>query len=287
MGRLEDDLGACRRAFLILWSGDVDRAEVGDRGGHDDDVGGVARSADRGLHLGRGLDAGPPRRRRATGRSTVVTSVTSAPRARGLVGQGVALLARGAVADEAHRVDRLAGAAGGDEHPQAGQVAGRRATRSTAATIASGSARRPAPTSPPARRPVSGGTTMHAPLGAACARLSCTAGCSHISVCMAGQTTHRRPGGEQRGGEQVVGDARGVGTEQAGGGRARPRSGRRPGRGGCAGWGRRSSHSEVCTGSEASAEKVVSPTKRVAPSVRTGATWAPASTRRRQTSTAL
>ncbi len=48
-----------------------------------------------------------------------------------------------------------------------------------------------------------------------------------------------------------------------------------------------SSHNEVWTGSDARAEKVVAPTKWVAPSVSTGATWAPASTRRRQTSMAL
>ena len=48
-----------------------------------------------------------------------------------------------------------------------------------------------------------------------------------------------------------------------------------------------SSNSDVRAGSEARAEKVVRPTKRVAPSVSTGSTWAPASTRRRHTSTAL
>ncbi len=53
------------------------------------------------------------------------------------------------------------------------------------------------------------------------------------------------------------------------------------------GMGDSSSQSEVCTGSEARAENVVSPTKRVAPSVMIGDTWAPASTRRRHTSTAL
>ena len=44
------------------------------------------------------------------------TSVTWAPARRGLRRDGVALLARAAVADEADRVDRLAGAAGGDQH---------------------------------------------------------------------------------------------------------------------------------------------------------------------------
>ena len=46
-------------------------------------------------------------------------------------------------------------------------------------------------------------------------------------------------------------------------------------------------HNESCAGSEANAEKVTAPTKRVASWVRTGVTCTPASTRRRQTSTAL
>ncbi len=48
-----------------------------------------------------------------------------------------------------------------------------------------------------------------------------------------------------------------------------------------------SSHRLVCTGSLASAESVVRPMKCSAPAVITGTTCAPASTRRRQTSTAL
>ena len=50
------------------------------------------------------------------------------------------------------------------------------------------SARRPSPASPPASRPVSGPTTW-TPRRRSVARLSCTAGCSHISVCMAGATS--------------------------------------------------------------------------------------------------
>ena len=46
--------------------------------------------------------------------------------------------------------------------------------------------------SPPASRPSSGGT-MLTPRRASVARLSCTAGCSHISVCMAGATTTGDP----------------------------------------------------------------------------------------------
>src|SRR5271165_7296703 len=47
------------------------------------------------------------------------------------------------------------------------------------------------------------------------------------------------------------------------------------------------SHRPICAGSEAKASKVTLPTNRVARSVRTGATWMPASTSRRQISTAL
>ena len=81
---------------------------------------------------------------------------------------------------------------------------------------------------------------------------------------------HRGPGGEQGGGEQVVGDAGGVGADEPGGGRARPAPGRPSGRAGCAGSAQGSSHSEVRTGSEASAEKVTAPTNRVASAVSTG-----------------
>ncbi len=45
--------------------------------------------------------------------------------------------------------------------------------------------------------------------------LSCTAACSHISVCMAGANDDGSPGGEQHVGEQVVADAAGVETEDA------------------------------------------------------------------------
>ncbi len=56
------------------------------------------------------------------------------------------------------------------------------------ATMVAGSARRPAPESPPASGPSSGSTTS-TPRRRRVARFSSTAGCSHISVCMAGQTS--------------------------------------------------------------------------------------------------
>ena len=53
------------------------------------------------------------------------------------------------------------------------------------------------------------------------------------------------------------------------------------------GMGSGESNSDVRAGSDASAENVSAPTKRRASSVSTGATWAPPSTSRRQTSIAL
>ena len=100
----------------------------------------------------------------------------------------------------------------------------------------------------------------------------------------------RRGGGQQDVDEQVVGDAGGVGAEEAGGGRGHQHHVGRPGQGDV---GHRlpspesSDHSEVRTRSDASADRVTAPTKRSASAVITGTTWAPASTRRRQTSTAL
>ena len=103
----------------------------------------------------------------------MLTSVTLAPR--GLVGQGVALLARRAVAHEAHRVDRLAGAAGRHHDVQAGEVAagaergldtGHDGVRRGEAALARVA---------PGRRP-SSGPTMWTPRRASVAMLSCTAG---------------------------------------------------------------------------------------------------------------
>ena len=60
--------------------------------------------------------------------------------------------------------------------------------RSAAATMSAGSARRPLPISPPARRPASG-STICTPRERNNSIFASTAGCSHISVCIAGHTT--------------------------------------------------------------------------------------------------
>ena len=122
---------------------------------------------------------------------------------------------------------------------------------------------------------------------AAARRLSCTDGVlPHLGV-HGRAHQHRGPGGEQDVGEQVVADARrrrGPSTRAVAGATS-TRSAVWP-RWVCGiGWG--SSHSDVHARSEPRASKVVRPTKWSAPSVRTGTTWAPASTRRRHSSTAL
>ena len=60
--------------------------------------------------------------------------------------------------------------------------------RSAAATMSTGSASRPAPMSPPASRPTVGSTTW-TPRRRSVSRFSTTAGCSHISVCIAGHSS--------------------------------------------------------------------------------------------------
>ena len=67
--------------LLDLAVGGRRRPEVGHGGGHDDHVGRSAARHDGRLHLGRGLHVDDARRPAATGRSTVVTRVTLAPRA--------------------------------------------------------------------------------------------------------------------------------------------------------------------------------------------------------------
>ena len=176
-------------AFLILSVGHRHGAEVGHGGRHDHDVG-----------LGGPVRAPPPpsrrpsrparpRRRRRHGQVGGGDERDRGAPGRGLVGHGVALLARRAVAEEAHRVDRLAGAAGGDEDHGARPGPG-----GAQRGLDRGDDRRPArPGGPRRRRRRRGGppraSTMWTPRRRSVARLSCTAGCSHISVCIAGQTT--------------------------------------------------------------------------------------------------
>ena len=116
------------RVLRPLASRALRRAVVGDGGGHDDDVGAAPRVERLALEVRGGrrlddLDAG----RRPGRRGSRASSVTSAPRRARLRGERDAHAARRAVADEAHGVERLARAAGGDEDALARQRArGRR-----------------------------------------------------------------------------------------------------------------------------------------------------------------
>ena len=111
----------------------------------------------------------------------------------GGAGQRVALQARGAVAEEAHRVEVLAGAAGGD-HDAGGRpgralaAPPRASTSAQTSKISSGSGSRPLPVSAPVSRP-SAGSMTRAPRSRRVATLAWVAGCSHISVCIAGANT--------------------------------------------------------------------------------------------------
>ena len=134
-------------------------------------------------------------------------SVTSAPRARAACGEREAHAPRGAVAEEAHAVDRLARAAGGDEHaqPAPGSPRAARARRSLRSSrerrLAGGEqlaparpgARRPArPWRPAARRRARRSCT---PRSRSVRRFACVAGCSYMRLFIAGATTsgQRRP----------------------------------------------------------------------------------------------
>ena len=153
-------------------------------------------------------------------------------------GQRVALQARGAVAEEAHRVEVLAGAAGGhhDLRPARSRLRRRRgpARRWQTSKISSGSGSRPLPVSAPVSRPSAGSMTRHAAL-AQRGDVGLGGGVlPHLGVHRRGED-HRAAGGQQRVGEQVVGQAVGGLGQQVGGGRARPRPGRPTGRSGRAG----------------------------------------------------
>ena len=113
-GRLEHDLGRAV-VLLELVIGRIDRTEVGHRRRHHDDVAGRGEPLELGLHLGRGLDTHDldADRRRPVDRRHERHLRTAARR---FLGDRVSLLAAAAVGDDAHGVDRLARAAGADDH---------------------------------------------------------------------------------------------------------------------------------------------------------------------------
>ena len=120
LGRLEVELEPAAALAVDLLPGGRLGAEVGRGRGHHQDVGRVELAAPSAVgELGGGLDVDPPhagrRRQRDVGGDQ--GHLGAAPG--GALGERQPHPAAGAVADEADRVDRLAGAAGGDQHPQA------------------------------------------------------------------------------------------------------------------------------------------------------------------------
>ena len=140
--------------------------------------------------------------------------------------------------------------------------------------------------SPPASRPVVGLDDVHAAAAQRGDVVDDGRVLPHLGVHR--RADHdRRPRGEQHVGQQVGRQPGGVRAEQPGRGRGDEHQVGRLAEPGVRDRRRASSHRLVCTGSLASADSVVRPRKCSAPFVITGTTWAPASTSRRQTSTAL
>ena len=167
--------------------------EVGDRGRHHDHVACVGAAAmHRVLHLGRGLDRARPRppggdgpvdggderdRGAARGRRPRRSRSPASPTSGCAMTRTASIGSRVPPAVTSTR-DARRGRPGASAED----------ARAPRPTMRAGSARRPAPTSPPASRPASGSTTC-TPRRRSVARFSCTAGCSHISVCIAGHTS--------------------------------------------------------------------------------------------------
>ena len=158
-------------------------------------------------HLLGGLDRARPRRRPATGWSAVVTSTTARARGGPRRRDRVAHLPRRPVADEAHRIDRLAGAARGDEDRAAGERTGRPREQREHACDDALRVGEPAGADVAAREAaVLGLEHVHAAPAQRREVLLHRRVLPHLGVHRRAHE-HRRARGEQRRGEQVVGDA--------------------------------------------------------------------------------
>ena len=280
--------GGALAGFLIFELAGSARPEVRDRGGHHDGVG-----------VGGGLEHGVPQlggrhhrhdlRAGRVGQRHVGGHEHRPPRrGRRPYGQRVALPARRAVAEEAHRVEVLAGAAGADEHLAAGEVRGRcraASTRAQTAKISSGSGSRPGPVSAPVSRPDAGSRTT-TPRERRVATLARVAGCSHISVCIAGaNTTGQRAVSRVLVSRSSARPWAALASRSAVAGATTTRSASLPIRTCGTSW--TSDQTSVVTGCPDSAAQVAAPTKRSADPVGTTRTAWPLSVSRRSSSAAL
>ena len=109
---------------------------------------------------------------------------------------GEAHLARRAVAEEAHRIDRLVGRPGRHQHAPSRPNPAGRAARRTRAAMSAASIMRPSPIQPQASSPASG-PTVCAPRSTSVRRLACVAGWRHMFTFIAGASEQRRAAGQR------------------------------------------------------------------------------------------
>ena len=192
----------------------------------------------------------------------------------------VALLARAAVADEADRVDRLAGATGGHQHLAAGQVVGQRVVALQQQLGQRGDLLglgQPAGPAVGAGEPPGRGFQHHS--AAAAQRGHVVDGGRvqpHLGVHRR-REQHRTSGGEQGRGQQIVGAAVHRPGQQVGGGRRHHDQVGLLGRAGRAAPRERRRRRRCAPAAPESASKVAAPTKRSADSVGMTRTSWPAS----------
>ena len=209
---------------------------------------------------------------------------------RGHRGQRVALPAGRAVAQEPHRVQRLPGATGRHHHPPALEVARQRRRPAPAASrassaISTGSGSRPGPVSAPVSRPDAGSITT-TPRERSSATLSRVAGCSHISVCIAGAiSTGQRAVSRVAVSRSSARPCAARASRSAVAGATTTRSACCPSL--TCGTAGTSVNTPVCTGCPDSASKVAAPTNSSADAVGSTRTACPLSVSRRSSSALL
>ncbi len=191
--RRERDRRAARLVFLIFDVAASGGPKVRRRGGHHEHVGSRQQLARprAAISLGR-LDRRarrrPAARRRASGPATRSTSRAATPRRRG---DRHAHLAAAVIRDEAHRIDRLARRAGGDEHALArerrvaARAVGRHARRSSQVPACDPD-RSPRPRRA-CRRP--GSSDAIAELAQMRRRCACVCACAHMWSFIAGTSS--------------------------------------------------------------------------------------------------
>ncbi len=208
-------------ALLELVAGGLHRSEVGHRRSHDHDLGVRRQTSHRLVHLCSGGDLDPLDRCGDEVSVVVVTSVTDAPRS-----TAASAMAWPCLPDERLPMKRT-GSIGSRVPPAVTSTCRPCIDRGVpdvvsssvaAATMSTGSASRPAPTSPPARRPSVGSTTWTPRDRRSDEVVLHRRVLPHLGV-HGGADHHRRPGGQQHVGQQIVGVPRRVGRQQLRGGR--------------------------------------------------------------------